>query len=53
MTTRQPATHARSRALQTVHLVLAAVAAIVIAVASQGGPSPAASCEAGAACDGV
>lgn len=48
MTTRQPA---RTRMLQMLHLLLAAVAAVVIAVALQGWPSPAVSCDPAAACD--
>lgn len=36
MTTREPDRSGPSRALQTLHLVLAAAAAIVIAVAFQG-----------------
>ncbi len=53
MTTRPPARQERSRALQTAHLVLAALAAIVIAVASQGWPSSGAACEAGRTCEGA
>lgn len=53
MTTKDAATPGRSRAQQAVHLLLAALAAVVIAVASQGWPSPAVSCEAGSTCDGV
>lgn len=37
MTTRGPKLNGPSRALQTAHLVLAALAAIVVAVVSQGG----------------
>ena len=51
MTTRQPARTGRTRTLQTVQLLLAALAAVVIAVASQGWPSPAVSCEISSACD--
>lgn len=51
MTTRQPARTGRTRTLQAVHLLLAALAAVVIAVASQGWPSSAASCEAATGCD--
>ena len=51
MTTRQPARTGRTRTRQKVHLLLAALAAVVIAVASQGWPSPDVSCEAASACD--
>ena len=53
MTTRGPDPHGRCRALQTAHLLLAVLAAIVIAVASQGWPSPDAPCEAGSTCEGI
>ncbi|MFC5344400.1 hypothetical protein ACETK8_17200 [Brevundimonas staleyi] len=53
MTTREPTPYAGSRTLQTAHLVLAALAAIVIAVASQGWPSSGDRCEPGSVCDGV
>lgn len=51
MTTRQTARTGRTYTRQTVHLLLAALAAVVIAVASQGWPSTAVSCEAATACD--
>lgn len=51
MTTRHLARAGRTRTLQTLHLLLAALAAVVIVVASQGWPSPAASCEAASACE--
>ena len=38
MNTRAPKPQDRSRAIQTAHLLLAALAAIIIAVASQGWP---------------
>lgn len=53
MTMQNPAKPGRSKALQTVHLLLAALAAIVIAVTSQGWPSPIAPCEPGPVCDGI
>ena len=51
MTTRGPDLHRRSTAVQTVHLLLAAAAAIVIAVASQGLPSAPSDCGDGTFCD--
>lgn len=53
MTTRGPELNGRSRALQTVHLVLAALAALIIAVASQGWPSATERCDTGSVCDGL
>lgn len=51
MTTRDTPPRGRSRALQTAHLLLAALAAVVIAVASQGWPPSDGPCETGTTCD--
>lgn len=52
MTTSGPELQGRSRILQTAHLVLAAFAAIVIAVAAQGWPVSEPRCDGGTTCDG-
>lgn len=52
MTTSGPELQGRSRILQTAQLVFAALAAIVIAVAAQGGPASGPRCDGGTTCDG-
>lgn len=52
MTTSGPELRGRSRILQTAHVLLAALAAIVIAVAAQGWPASEPRCDGGTACDG-
>ena len=51
MTARHPIRTAPTRTIQTVHMLLAALAAVIIALSLQGWPAPAPSCEASAACD--
>ena len=50
MTTRDAGPGGRQRVTETLHLLAAALAAVVIAIASQGWPSSDAACEGADAC---
>lgn len=50
MTTGDPVPHGRQRVIETLHLLAAALAAVVIAIASQGWPASEATCERGNVC---